>query len=109
MEPVKPETYSLDVVGGNGTPFRFTYWPSKDEVGYQDRRYPSQPTEPQYRPFFYDEHGQGCGPVLLSDTFTDSGGFGIRGWHEVDAWDVDRHTVALVGTWIKLIKERDVR
>lgn len=105
-EQVKPETHSLDLIGGNGTPFRFTYWPSTDTVSYQDRRYPSQPNEPQYRPFFNDEHGQNCGPALNADTFRNHGNTGMRGWHEVDAWDVDRASMVAVGDWLTMLKER---
>lgn len=100
------ETYTLDITGSNGTPFRFTYWPSTEYVMYQDRRCPSKPGEPQYRPFFYDEHGQNCGPSLMTSNFTDGKLGGIRGWHENDAWDIDAATVRLVGTWLTLIKER---
>lgn len=105
-ERAKPETYSLDLIGGNGTPFRFTYWPRTETVAYQDRRYPTQPDEPHYRPFHYDENGQNCGPAMAYTDFVPLSNHGIRGWHEVDAWDLDRDTVRLVGTWLETIKER---
>lgn len=105
MEQVKPETYSLDLIGGNGTPFRFVYWPSTDTVSYQDRRYPSKPDEPQYRPFMHDENGQNCGPTLTYTDFVPLSDSGMRGWNEIDAWDIDRSTMRRVGMWLETLKE----
>jgi hypothetical protein len=104
-EQVKPETYILDVVGDNGTPFRFVY-ELGDTVRYYDRRYPTLPDEPYYHPRNYSEHGQSCGPDMLIESFTDLGTHGIFGWHEVEAWDIDAFTRDLVGVWLKSLKER---
>jgi hypothetical protein len=73
---------------------------------YYDRRYPTRPDELAYRPFFNDENGQHCGPYLEESSFTGDRKYGIRGWHEVDAWDIDRRTVIMVGDWIEMIKEK---
>lgn len=100
-----PEIFTLDVIGGNGTPFRFVFWPKLGDVVYLDRRIPTQPGEAGYRPYHYDENGQRCGAALDADNFTPDAQHGIRGWHEVDAWDIDRSTRRLVGSWIKLIME----
>lgn len=100
------ETYTLDITGGNGTPFRFVY-KTGGTVRYYDRRYPTLPDEPHYHPRNYNEDGQKCGPDFNVESFTDaSAQSGIIGWHEVDAWDIDAATVRLVGTWLDLIKER---
>lgn len=110
-----PEVFTLDVIGGNGTPFRFMFWPKEDQatekgtVRYYDRRYTLTEGEPGYGINHTNEHGQACGGPLLVSSFTNahSSGFssGIRGWHGVDAWDIDRQTVKLVGGWIHSILE----
>lgn len=100
-----PATFTLDVTGANGTPFRFVYEAGDRNVRYYDRRYPTQPDEQHYHPRNYNEDGQMCGPALLTESFTRGHG-GILGWHEVNAWNIDWHTVRLVGNWIMTINER---
>lgn len=102
----EPGTHTFDLIGANGTPFRFMFWPGTDEVRYYDRRYTLTEGEPGYGINHTTEWGQCCGPSLLPETFTDDHRMGVRGWHEVDAWDVDYITRRIVGTWIKMVKER---
>lgn len=104
-QQVDPEVFTLDLIGDNGTPFRFMFWPKTGDVKYYDRRYPAQPDEPHYRLNHYDENGQNCGPGFVADDFPLSSSHGIRGWHEVDAWDIDRGTRSLVGQWIHRVLE----
>ena len=104
-EPTTPTTFHLDTISANGTPFRFVLTPQEERperssVRYYDRRYASAPGEFGYHPSNFNEHGQGCGGARSADDFMGSHDFGLRGWHEVDAWDVDVHTRRLVGTWI---------
>ncbi len=106
--PVTPTTYTLDMTGGNGTPFRFVYWPADNAVRYYNRRYPLPEGEPS-RLNHQTEDGQACGGALAADDFTvASGGYGIRGWHEVDAWDIDVRTRELVGAWINLLNAQGI-
>lgn len=105
----RPETYTLDITGDNGTPFRFVY-----ELGgtirYYDRRYPTQPGEPHYHPRNYNENGQNCGPDMLIESFTETdSASGIRPWHDVEAWAIDPGTQVLVGNWLRMLKGRDPR
>lgn len=110
-----PEVFTLDLIGGNGTPFRFMFWPKEHQateegtIRYYDRRYILTEGEPGYGINHTNENGQSCGGPLLVSSFTNAYnygfGSGIRGWNEVDAWDIDRHTVALVGNWIASILE----
>lgn len=104
----KPETYTLDLPGDNGTPFRFIFWPWTGEVRYYDRRYPTQPGELFYDLRRHNENGQQCGGDLRVTDFVNAT-TGMRGWHENDAWDVDRAVMVMVGDWLETIKERDVR
>jgi hypothetical protein len=99
-----PEVFSLDTIGGNGTPFRFVYWPKVGEVRYYDRRYTLTPDQLGYGPGNMNEDGQACGGPLLDTDFSSHAHHGIAGWHDVRAWDIDRGTVQLVGMWIKDIK-----
>lgn len=106
-----PEVFTLDLIGDNGTPFRFMFWPKehqateKGTIRYYDRRYTLTEDEPGYSINNMDENGQSCGGPLLVSSFIEARGFGIQGWHAVDAWDIDRDTVALVGNWIASILE----
>ena len=102
----KPEIFTLDLIGDNGTPFRFMYWPEQGEIRYYDRRYPTTPDKPGYGINHFNENGQACGGPLLDTDFTPLADYGIRGWHEVDAWDIDRDTRRIVGKWITALKER---
>lgn len=106
-----PETYTLDTIGGNGTPFRFVFWPGENggTVRYYDRRYPMAEGETGYGINRWNENGQCCGGARSVDDFVGPHVYGLRGWHEVDVWDVDRATVVMVGDWIEEIRERDPR
>lgn len=101
----KPMTYTLDLMGGNGTPFRFVFFPEELVVRYYDRRYTLTEGEPGYGINQMNEDGQACSPSLAPATFTNHCNHGLRGWHEVDAWDVDRATMVLVGDWIEMLQE----
>jgi hypothetical protein len=105
VEAQNLDTFTLDVTGGNGTPFRFVYWPSDGTVRYYDRRYTLTEGEPGYGLNQTNENGQSCGPRFHADDFSPSAGHGIRGWHGVDEWDIDRPTRRLVGYWIQCLKE----
>jgi hypothetical protein len=109
MDKVEPATFTLDITGGNGTPFRFIYFPGEEVVRYYDRRYTLTEGEPGYGINHMNENGQCCGGALSVDTFTDCSSSGLRGWHEVDAWDGDRATMIIVGDWLELIMERSTR
>ena len=103
-----PATYTLDMTGGNGTPFRFVYWPADGAVRYYDRRYTRTEGEYGYGIDQMCEDGQSCGPVFNATSFDPHTIYGIRGWHEVDAWDIDRATVQLVGTWLTALKNKGI-
>lgn len=105
MKKVEPKIHKLDVISTKGVPLRFVY-EMGGTVRYHDRRYPTTPDEQHYHPRNYNEDGQGCGPDLMVDSFTDPGHHGIIGWHEVEAWDIDANTRNLVGAWLSAIKER---
>lgn len=105
----KPGTYTLDLIGKNGTPFRFVYMPAEGKVQYFDRRYTLTPGEPGYGPNQMNENGQSCGSALLVSDFLPPRRTGFRGWHEVDAWDVDGDTRYWVGEWLAQIRDRDGR
>lgn len=105
-----PEVFTMDTIGGNGTPFRFMYWPREEQFGelgtvrYYDRRYPVQKGQPGYGINHATEDGQCAGGALYPSSFHPDAQFGIRGWHDVDAWDVDMMTARLVGRWIEAIQ-----
>ena len=104
-EPTIPTTFHLDVPGANGTPFRFVLIPDNDtparsRIRYHDRRYTLNEGDFAYHPRNFSEDGQACGPDQYADSFTTASDFGIRGWHEVDAWDIDQGTRVLVGLWV---------
>lgn len=75
-----------------GIPLVFVWDPDEEKVRYYDHRYAGQPG--------FTEYGQDCGPALCADSFSPDATSGIRGWHEVGAWDLDARTVRLVGTWL---------
>lgn len=101
-EQTTPETFTMDLTGGNGTPFRFVFWPHENDgtVRYYDRRYTLTEGEPGYGLNHTNENGQCCGGARAAIDFIHHGGFGLMGWHEVDAWDVDRLTMIAVGGWL---------
>jgi hypothetical protein len=116
-EQTTPETFYLDVIAANGTPFRFVLTPSArpyrrgddpdapmvGKVMYYDRHFTYQPEDEMYRPGAYDENGKNCGPAMYADAFDrHRPGQGLCGWHDERAWDVDGVTVGLVRTWIHL-------
>jgi hypothetical protein len=105
MDKHDPEVFHLDVIGGNGTPFRFEYTPAEELVRYRDRRYTLTVGAPGYGINHTTEDGQACGPALRAEDFVTPSTNGFRGWHEEDAWDVDSTTRAIVGAWIKTIRE----
>ncbi len=105
----KPETYTLDLPGGNGTPFRFVYWPNTGTVAYFDRRHAVPTTDRIYQPYIRDENGQACGGHLTTDDFFNNAMTGMHGWHKNDAWDVDRAVMVMVGDWLETIMDRDPR
>lgn len=78
----------------NGIPMLFVWDRDKGTIRYYDRRYARKPG--------FTEHGQDCGPALMAVDFHPNATHGIRGWHEVDAWDLDARTVRLVGNWLKV-------
>lgn len=93
-------TYSIDVTGTNGTPFRFVLWPATDGLRCYSRRHTLAPGQPGYGFNNACEDGQACGPAFAASTFGSFEG-ALRGWHGVDAWDVDDETMSLVGAWIQ--------
>lgn len=95
-----PDVFTLDVVSANDIPLRFMFWPRQGVVRYHDRRYTLQPEQPGYGINHTNENGQCAGGVMLPGDFSADAESGIRGWHEVDAWDVDAATCRLVGTWL---------
>jgi hypothetical protein len=105
MDKHDPEVFHLDVIGGNGTPFRFEYTPAEELVRYRDRRYTLPVGAPGYGINHTTEDGQACGPARCIEGSTARDVTGLRGWHEVDEWDVDRATMVLVGDWITMIRE----
>lgn len=110
-----PTTFIYDIIGQNGTPFRFILtpaarpWKKKDNpaapmigsVRYFDRRYTYTEKDDAYRPGHYDENGQNCGPAMVPRTFVHHNGTGMEGWHDVSAWDLDRRTMSMVGDWVE--------
>jgi len=104
-DPQKPTSHVIDVVSQHNIPLRFVF-EGGDTVRYFDRRYPTLPNEPHYRPGHYDENGQTCGPALPMESFTEGGNHGIVGWHEVDAWTIDFLTRELVAAWLVSLTER---
>ena len=90
------------VTTANGIPMLFVWDRETNEVRYYDRRYPVQPGSPGYGINNATEHGQCCGGARLASDFSPDAERGIRGWHEVDVWDLDARTVRLVGNWLKV-------
>lgn len=88
--------HSIIATTDRGTRLKFIWDPTTDTVRYYDRRYAGQPGFPK--------HGQECGPSLPPESFNPDNPSGIRGWHEVDAWDLDARTVRLVGLWLKITR-----
>lgn len=82
------------VTTANGIPMLFVLDRDKATVRYYDRRYAGRPG--------FTEYGQDCGPALAVDSFSPDATDGIRGWHEVDVWDLDAHTVRLVANCLKV-------
>jgi hypothetical protein len=106
---MRQTTFQMDVIGENGTPFRFMYWPKDKVIRYYDRRYVLEEGDPGYGINHTNENGQSCGTALLMESFVPVRpveGHGMRGWHEVEAWDVDAATMHLVGVWLTHIIER---
>ena len=98
----RPASFHIDLTGGNGTPFRFVFLPDDGSIWQYDRRHAVQPgreTTPQF-----NEDGQLCGPEHHTAAFIKDP-TGLRGWHGNDDWDVDRATVALVGSWLQHIAD----
>lgn len=87
-----PLAHTLAATTANGIPMMFVWEPGADTVRYYDRRYAGQPG--------FTDYGQQCGPDLSADSFQQDATHGIRGWHEVDAWDIDARTVRLVAAWL---------
>lgn len=103
-----PTTYTLDMTGDNGTPFRFVYWSADGAVRCYDRRYMLAEGEPGYGINHTCENGQACGPAFAFTDFVPIGHHGIRGYNEIDAWDIDRRTRELVGAWLTLLQGKGV-
>jgi len=82
------------VTTANGIPMLFVLDREQATVRYYDRRYAGKPGWP--------EHGQGCGPAFAVSSFSPDATHGIRGWHEIDVWDLDAATVRRVGNWLKV-------
>ncbi len=100
MSSERPDTFHLDLTGGNGTPFRFVFWPETGELRCYDRRYSYRPDERVYHERNYNENGQSCGGPMALGSFTRPRPTGIQGWHEVEDWDIDRASVVLVAAWL---------
>jgi hypothetical protein len=96
-----PVAFHIDLTGDNGTPFRFVFLPDDGSVWQYDRRYAVGPDE-ESSPTF-SEDGQQCGGAHSTMDFPATSIYGMRGWHEEDAWDVDVHTRNFVGLWLKRI------
>lgn len=107
-DPTGPTTYTLDMPGDNGTPFRFVYWPADAAVRYYDRRYTRAKSDIGYGIDHKCEHGQACGPRLHPTDFTAFDADPIRGWQNMDVWDVDRRTVQMVGVWLTLLQDKGI-
>lgn len=103
INPDNHKTYSTDLNGANGTPFRFVYDPAHNTVAQFDRRYTLKPGEPGYGPNHMNEQGQMCGPMCRPEDYIHATR-GFRGWNDVEAWDVDGGTVMLVGLWLRHIR-----
>lgn len=103
LNPDNHTTYSIDLNGENGTPFRFTYDPERNLVRQMDRRYTLKPGESGYGPNHMNEQGQMCGPARYPTDYIHATR-GFRGWHEVTTWDVDGGTAMLVGLWLRHIR-----
>lgn len=98
----RPVTFHIDLTGGNGTPFRFVFLPDDGSLWQYDRRHATKPgeeTNPQF-----NEDGQLCGGAVAPSDFTGKV-TGIRGWNQVDDWDIDRATVGMVGVWLQHIAD----
>lgn len=98
----RPDVFHIDLTGANGTPFRFEFTPGEGIHGvvrYRDRRYTLAKGEPGYGINHTNENGQACGGFLYPSSYINRKA-GIRGWHEVDAWDIDRRTANMVGAWL---------
>lgn len=101
------DLFHLDVPGGNGTPFRFVFWPTEllytgtGAVRYYDRRYTLTEGKPGYGLNHMNEDGQCCGPAMDPGAFTPNALHGLVGWHDVKAWDIDRSTRRMVGVWLR--------
>jgi hypothetical protein len=105
-DTTSPETYTLDVTGDNGTPFRFVFWPGTETVRYYDRRYTRTEGEYGYGVNHMTEDGQACGPALAITDFVPISNHGLRGYNAIDEWDIDRRTMNLVGTWLRVLTEK---
>lgn len=77
-----------------GIQMLFVADPAARTIACYDRRYAGQPG--------FTEHGQACGPAFALDAFTLGATDGIVGWHDVDEWDLDAHTVRLVAAWLTI-------
>lgn len=103
-----PVAFHIDLTGDNGTPFRFEFSPNESPYGtvrYRDRRYTLTEGKPGYGINHTNENGQACGPAMLPSAFPATSIYGMRGWHEEDAWDVDVHTRNFVGLWLRRIAD----
>lgn len=108
-ETEKPTSFHIDLIGGNGTLFRFVWWPDEHQgtesgtIRYYDRQHTRAEGEPGYCINHMNENGQACGGPLLVSSFTHGSPDTLRGWHGIDVWDVDRGTRAMVGEWLRQV------
>jgi hypothetical protein len=93
---------SFAATTSRGIPMLFVWDRTDNTVRYYDRRYTLTPDQPGYGINHTCELGQCCGGPRMASDFRPDDTHGIRGWHEVDAWDLDARTVQLVGTWLRV-------
>lgn len=86
------DAYRFAVTTGTGMRALVIYNPDDATVQIYDRRYAGQPG--------FTEHGQRCGGPQSASDFHRDATTGIRGWHDVDHWDMDARTVRLIGAWL---------
>lgn len=103
MDKANPITFHIDLTGANGTPFRFVFLPEDGSVWQYDRRYAVEAGKQNHAHF--TEDGQLCGGARSTRDFPGTSIYGLRGWHEVDVWDVDMDTRNFVGFWLKRIAD----
>lgn len=94
--------HRLDLIAGNGKPYRFNYDPGKRQVTYYDRSVTLDPGDDGYGSSDHNGYPR-CGPALGPSWFDAAKPEPLAG--ETEEYDIDRRSVALVGAWIAHINE----